>query len=153
MDPTIVDDAEDLYRSIRANSDEYTYQDGKLYFSSTAFDDRHMRPSVDRSSIRTNPMDARKSPSDGITKVLAAAVRRSCRVEIIENGNVVGSYAVDAIHRPIENEQDQVDNLAHCQIECNPTIANKSRFKKLKAGLANLANEQGFVVQPTDDPA
>jgi hypothetical protein len=57
MVTTIVDDAEDLYRSIRA--DDYSYQDKKLFFSSTAFDDREMKPSVDRSSMRGNPAVAR----------------------------------------------------------------------------------------------
>jgi|ERR1700686_4928588 hypothetical protein len=72
MDATIVDDAEALYRSIRANSDEYSYQNGTLFFSSAAFDDRDMTPSVDRSSIRTDPADARRNPTDGVAKILGA---------------------------------------------------------------------------------
>jgi hypothetical protein len=148
MPATIVDDTEDLYRSIRADSDEYSYQDGKVFFSSTAFDDRLMKPSVDRSSMRANPSDSRISATDGITKVLTADVRRSCRVPIIMNGTPVGEYAVDAIHRPIENDPDEPDNLAHCQIECNPVIESKSRFKKLKAALAVLASQHGFVRPP-----
>jgi hypothetical protein len=152
MDPTIVDDAEDLYRSIRADSDEYSYQDGRLFFSSSAFDDRDMTPSVDRSSIRTSPADARRSPSDGVAKVLTADVRNFCKVPIFENGKPIGDHAVDAIHRPIENDPVEPDNLAHCQIECNPLIANGSRFKKLKAALASLANRHGFVVKPSGNP-
>jgi hypothetical protein len=148
MSPTVVDDEEDLYRSIRANADEYSYQDGNLIFSSSAFDDRFMKPSVDRSSIRTIPSDARINPSDGVTKVLTADVRTSCKIPIIKNGSPVGEYAVDAIHRPIENDPDQADNLAHCQVECNPIIESPSRFKKLKAALANLATRHGFVVTP-----
>jgi len=149
MDPTVVDDAEDLYRSIRANSDEYSYQDGKLVFSSSAFDDRFMKPSVDRSSLRPNSEDVRINAADGVTKVVTADVRRSCKIPIIKNGAPVGEYAVDAIHRPIENDQNDPDNLAHCQIECNPIIESGSRFKKLKAALANLANKHGFVVTPS----
>jgi hypothetical protein len=147
MTPSIVDDAEDLYRSIRAG--DYSYQGGRLFFSSTAFDDREMKPSVDRSSMRTNPADARIGPTDGIAKVLTADVRNSCKVPIVKNGVVVGEYAVDAIHRPIENDPIEGDNPAHCQIECNPLIESDSRFKKLKAALANLANKHGFVVSPT----
>ncbi len=146
MVTTIVDDAEDLYRSIRA--DDYSYQDGKLFFSSTAFDDREMKPSVDRSSMRGNPADARIGPTDGIAKLLTADVRNSCKVPIIKNGLAVGEYAVDAVHRPIENDPQEADNLAHCQIECNPLIESDTRFKKLKAALANLANKHGFIVPP-----
>lgn len=75
-------------------------------------------------------------------------VRESCRVPIIKNGVAVGDYAVDAIHRPIENDPNQADNLAHCQIECNPIIESPSRFKKLKAALAALATRHGFVIPP-----
>src|SRR5689334_1763765 len=114
MDPTIVNDAEDLYRSIRKDAGEYSYQDGKLVFSSSAFDDRYMKPSVDRSSIRTVPEDARINATDGVTKVLTRDVRRSCKVPIIKNGVSIGEHAVDAIHRPIENDPNQADNLAHC---------------------------------------
>jgi hypothetical protein len=146
MEATIVDDAEDLYRSIRA--DDYSYYDGKVVFSSTAFDDRDMKPSVDRSSMRTNPAEARISPTDGVTKVLTADVRKSCKIPIIRNGVAVGDYAVDAIHRPIENDPTEADNLAHCQIECDPLIDSGSRFRKLKAALATLANVHGFIVEP-----
>jgi hypothetical protein len=149
MLPTIVDDAEDLYRSIRANANEFSYQDGKLVFSSSAFDDRFMKPSVDRSSFRANPADARITPTDGVAKVLTADVRKSCKIPIIKNGVAVAEHAADAIHRPIENDPSQADNPAHCQVECNPLIASGARFKKLKAALANLANRHGFVVKPT----
>lgn len=149
MDLTVVDDDEDLYRSVRANSDEYAEQDGRILFSSAAFDDRAMAPSVDRSSLRSNPADARLNPTDGIAKVLTADVRRSCNVPIIVNGSPAGEYAVDAVHRPIENDADAPDNLAHCQIEAHPVITSNSRFKKLKAALAALANRSGFVVPPS----
>jgi len=149
MVPTVVDDAEDLYRSIRANGDEFSYQDGKLIFSSSAFDDRYMKPSVDRSSMRTDPADTRAKPTDGVTKVVTADVRKSCNIPIIKNGAPVGEYAADAVHRPIESDPALADNLAHCQVECNPLIESGSRFKKLKAALATLANRHGFVVKPT----
>ncbi|UPK16091.1 hypothetical protein [Bradyrhizobium sp. 131] len=149
MDPTVVDDSEDLYRSIRANTDEYSYQDGKLVFSSSAFDDRFKKPSVDRSSLRPIPADARINADDGVAKVLTVEVRRSCKIPIIRNGVPIGEYAVDAVHKPIENDQSLPDNLAHCHIECNPIIESGSRFKKLKAALANLASQHGFVVPPS----
>src|SRR5229473_863250 len=135
MQATVVDDAEDLYRSIRANSDEYDYQNGKVFFSSSAFDDRLKTPSVDRSSIRTDPADARKNATDGVAKLLTRDVRSSCKIPIIKNGTPAGDYAVDVVHRPIENDPVEAENLAHSQIECNPVIESGSRFRKLKAAL------------------
>jgi hypothetical protein len=149
MVPTLVHDSEDLYRSIRANSDDYSYQDGKLFFSSSAFDDREMRPSVDRSTMRQYPADVRQTPTDGVAQLRTADVRNACKIPIIKNGVASGEYAIDAIHRPIENDPVEADNLAHCQIECNPLIESGSRFKRLKAALATLANKHGFVVLPT----
>jgi hypothetical protein len=149
MDASIIDDSEDLYRSVRADSNEYSYQSGKLLFSSTAFDDRSMKPSVDRSAIRTDPTEARRNPTDGIAKILTKDVRQCCSVPIIKNGTPVGDHAVDAIHHPIENGPVEPDNLAHSQIECNPIIESGSRFRRLKEALAKLANAHGFVVSPT----
>jgi hypothetical protein len=102
MDASIIDDSEDLYRSVRADSNEYSYQSGKLLFSSTAFDDRSMKPSVDRSAIRTDPTEARRNPTDGIAKILTKDVRQCCSVPIIKNGTPVGDHAVDAIHHPLK---------------------------------------------------
>jgi hypothetical protein len=71
MDATKVGDGESLYRAIRANSNEYVIADGVLRFSSTSFNDTHRKPSVDRSSLRPDPRDARIAKSDGVVKLLA----------------------------------------------------------------------------------
>jgi hypothetical protein len=150
MEATHVEDSESLYRAIRARSNEYKEIDGIIVFSSTAFDDRLFKPSVDRSQIRTDPVGAKKSISDGVTKVTAAEVRGTCRIPIIKDGKETGQFHIaDAYHRPIKDRPPEPDNPAHCQIECAPSVANKSRFRRLKEALARLATTHGFVVPPS----
>jgi hypothetical protein len=151
MDPTVVDDPEDLYRSIRSKSDEYAIVSGATLFSVNAFRDVSRKPSVDRSAIRTNPVDAKKSASDGVAKVVAREVRSVCSIVINpdKKGGGTKKYAVDVLHRPIINVPNEPNNPAHCQIECDPTLENGGRFRKLQEALARIATRHGFVVAPS----
>src|ERR1700682_5874696 len=128
---TIVQDAEELYRSIKSQSKAYTQVDGRTVFSQSAFDDRMLMPSVDRSALILKPIYSKKSPTDGVAKLNTVEVRNSCRIVIDPSAKgppIV--YAVDAIHRPILHDPiEPDDNLAHCQIECAPAISSNSRFK------------------------
>jgi hypothetical protein len=147
MTPTHVYDSEELYRSVR--SDEYKTINGRVIFSASAFNDRDRKPSVDRSGMRKDPKDARKSPTDGITKLIAREIRGTCKISIFDKkGKVTGQHAVDVLHRPIVDSPGEADNLAHCQIECHPTIENDGSFKRLKEALAVMATRIGFVVEP-----
>lgn len=94
------------------------------------------------------PKDTRKTSSDGVTSLLASQARTSCVIPITDaKGKPTGrNYGVDVIHRPLDAPQR---NDAHCQIECDPHIANASRFKKLKEALARIATANGFVVAPS----
>lgn len=149
--PTIVQNTEELYRSIKSHSKAYTQVDGQTVFSSSAFDDRMLMPSVDRSALILKPEYSKKSPSDGIAKLITIDVRNSCKIVIDPNAKgPLAEYAVDVIHRPILDDPDPTeDNLAHCQIECAPAISSNSRFKKLKEALARLATRHGFVIAPS----
>lgn len=151
MTPTVVDDLEELYRSIRAKSDEYKIVAGTLYFSVTAFRDIGRKPSVDRSALRTNPSEAKKSQTDGVAKMIAQEVRGICGIPVDPNKNGKGTknYAVDVIHRPVQNQQEEPDNLAHCQIECDPSVESASRFRKVQEALALIATRHGFVIAPS----
>jgi hypothetical protein len=150
MEPTKVEDDEDLYRAIRADSDQYVFRDGQLQFSTTAFNDRGMKPSVDRSSIRTVPREARLNDTDGVTKVLTRDVRKTRDIQVAPNDKFNPAvYEVDAVHRPITSQEDGTkENPAHCQIECAPVISTKTHFRKLKDALARLASLHGFVIKP-----
>ena len=140
---TKVDDDELLYRRILADSDQYRLVDGKVIFTSTAFNDRCMKPSVDRSAYRADPEACKFAESDGVTHVVTSEVRGVSNIAIGPDDEK--KFCVDAIHRPV----DDPANPAHTQIECDPEMSSSSRFKKLKEALAILASKQGFVVEPS----
>jgi len=150
MQPTQIDDSEILYRSVRAENDEYRIEDTKLVFSVKAFDDRTMKPSVSRSLICTDPAEAKLSERDGITKCLAHEVRSINNVVLNpdKDGNGDKRYEPDAIHRPLDPFHT-VRDKSHSQVECVPELANKGRFKRLKEALAQIATTHGFVIPPT----
>ena len=147
MTPMHVYDSDALYRSVRDG--EYTTRNGRVAFSASAFSDRERKPSVDTSSIRKDPKESRKSSADGVAKLVAGDVRKTCKISIFDNkGRPTGQHSVDVLHRPIENDPNEPDNLAHCQIECYPTIDNDNRFKRLKEALAAMASQYGWLVEP-----
>lgn len=148
MEQMHVYDPDNLYRSVREG--EYITRDGKVAFSASAFNDRERKPSVDTSSIRTDPRETRKSVDQGVAKLIAGEIRKTCKIPIFDSkGKRTGEHSVDVLHRPIENDPDgEPDNLAHCQIECHPTMDNENRFKRLKEALAAIANQYGWVVEP-----
>lgn len=149
MVATQVENSESVYRSIRHDAGEYTVVKGKVVFSHSAFNDKEHKPSVDRSTLRQDPKDARQSVSDGIAKLEVADVRTRCKLDIVDGkGRSTGQYAVDVVHRPLESPPEPKENCAHCQIECSPSIANGSRFRRLKEALAALATQHGFLVKP-----
>ena len=150
MTPTFVEDEELLYRSVRANSDEYKVQDGKFLISSSAFADRNLRPSVDRSSMRERPEDARLNPTDGVTALITREVRaiRSVRVKP-DDTKATAVYEIDAKHDPKLETDTQPANLAHCMILCTPDVTKNHFNRRVKEALAFIANNHGFIVRPT----
>jgi serine/threonine protein phosphatase PrpC len=149
MTPTLVEDSEFLFRSVRSGGDEYRYENGTLHISSQAFRDFGNKPSVDRNSLRSDPKDAKLTATDGVCQVLTQEVRAICHIRQLPNEkDDKSTYGVDAIHRPREAKPPNInENKAHCQIECSPEIAN-THFKKLKEALAKLANKYGWIVPP-----
>jgi hypothetical protein len=150
MNPTKIENEELLYRSARADGSDYTNTCGCLQVSSSAFNDRENKPSVDRSSLRTNPIEVKKSATDKVIALLTAEVRNITDVKVSGDEKDLRTHAVDALHRPILTDPK---NIAHSQIECDPEFENKSRFKKLKEALARLASKSGFVAEerPQED--
>lgn len=147
MQPTIVSDCEELYRSVRPG--EYVIVEERTIISASAFNDRERKPSVDRKWEGRKIEETRKSSSDGIVKIVADDVRKTSSVGIFdEKGKRTSEHAVDVVHRPIVNDPDQADNPAHCQIECHPAIEKDGSFKRLKEAMAALATRHGWVVAP-----
>ena len=146
--PEIIEDYEFLYRAVNIAREGYIFEDEKILIKSSAFNDRHYKPSVDRSAVRIDPKNSKLKPSDAIIKILTKHVRLIDSIRV-EPNNITSSrvYIVDAIYRPIKASDTFSANLAHSQIESAPHVTN-SHFKKLKERLAILAMEYGLVVMP-----
>jgi hypothetical protein len=142
-----VDDAELLYRAVRANSDEYRTEGGALRITVTAFNDREYKPSVDRSAICSNAEAARRSSTDGVTSLVTQEVRAISTVAVdAPTGRI--DYKVDVMHRPVvKSESEPRDNPAHCQVECAPDIT-RTHYRRLKEALAILATRRGWTISP-----
>jgi hypothetical protein len=144
-----VDDAESLYR--RAPKDSIAYEEGAERISSTAFNDRYNKPSVDRAKLRNSPEETKDQPTDGIIELSAAEVRGISEVEITDpKTNPPAYYVVDVLPRPVEQDVEKSikANLAHAQIEATPHAQANSRFRKIKEALAVIANERGWLIRP-----
>lgn len=89
-----------------------------------------------------------RSPSDGICPITAKQIRAINSVQHLISKK---PYNVDVYPRPIAegNSEGLPANPAHAQIEVDPEFENKSRFIKLKDALCRLADENGWVIEPT----
>lgn len=153
MQPTHVDDGEALYRAVRVSKDEYVIAaNGQVIITARAFTDPDRKPSVDRSSIRTDPSETKFSPSDGVTKLMVHEVRAIGHIRTEpDKKDSTKVYTVDAVHRPrLASETEPRENLAHCQVECMPHIKPTHFDKRLREALANIATQHGLVVLPAE---
>lgn len=144
-----IDDTEVLYRSVRNKVDFYKIIDGAVKFSSTAFNDKGQRPSVDRAALRNAPEDTKLYPTDGIAQILATEVRK---VEVpVKAEDPATCFKVDVIYRPVpaDNPEGEKENPAHSQIEADPEITIPRRFEKIKEALARAATRYGWLVEPS----
>ena len=143
-----IDGEELLYRCIGAG--DVTWDGDGWRLSSQAFNDREMKPSVDRQCLRPDPNDTKREPTDGVGQLLTADIHAN--VKLLKNPNAKPPeahehYAVHVMPRPIE----QPPNPAHAQIEAAPEIASGSHFKKLKDALCRLTERRAWVVMPSKD--
>jgi len=143
-----VADAEELYRSIRVNSDEYRYDEGKLIFSSQAFVDRNKEPSVDRAVLlKNNPVKSKRGETDGIVTLVTYDVRCIGDVYSNDDAGLKVNHAVDVIPRP------EPCNESHAQIEVTPEYFGSNNkknraFKLLRISLARQATNNGWTIAP-----
>lgn len=146
-----VENDDELYRRIPNAPGMYSVVDGKLHFSSTAFNDRGHKPSVDRAKLRSSPCETKLAVTDGVISLFAVEIRD---ISIENVGAAVDeppNYSVDVIPRPVlfDNPEGLPENKAHAQVETNPILASPSRFKKLKEALAILASNRDWIVKPS----
>ena len=90
MTATPVGDHEWLYRAIPSNGTGYRMTEEGLRISASAFADRQRRPSVDRSALRADPVDARLGAHDGVTRLLTHDVRRIGHIRVAPNDTAKG---------------------------------------------------------------
>ena len=147
-----VPNVEVLYRRVPSSTEYFASAPAECRLSSSAFNDRFQKPSVDLASKRAGPHETKLAESDGVVSLLTVDVRSIATIK--NEGSAPGEplvYYVDVIARPIlpGNIAGQLPNLAHAQIETSPGLKTSSRFKKLKEALAQLASHRGWLIEPT----
>lgn len=144
IDSDLIPDEEWVLRSVRPES--APMREGRRLIHSEAFNDRWMKPSVDRANLKP-PEQAKRSPRDGVLKLQVQPVR--CITTVIHQERQV-PYKVDVIARPIHanNPDGEPENPAHAQVEVDPEFESRSRFNKLKDALSRLAAQNGWAIEP-----
>lgn len=146
-----ISDEDQLYRSVPAIEGFFKVVDGRVCFSSSAFNDPNYSPSVDRANLRQSPAESKLHDSDGIAG-LKASDARGIKVRVTpETPTGPEFYAVDVVPRPVpaENPRGLPENPAHAQIESSPHITANKRFQKVKEALAREATKYGWLLEPT----
>ena len=151
MTPDIVGDDDELYRRVPSATPAagqicYRVENGRVIFGSSAFNDRGGSPSVDRAFLRQlNPHRTRLNADDGVVLLTADAIRKLGpiqKVTKIDDEKIVSTSVVDVLPDPI-----YFRNFSHAVVKASPEISN-SAFKRLKEGLARVATECGWHVEP-----
>ncbi|MFN0317421.1 MAG: hypothetical protein ACKVQA_20550 [Burkholderiales bacterium] len=144
-----VGDEEHLFRRVQSSvGDQLCYQvdGGRTVFLHAAFNDPQKRPSVDRAILkyRLDPNLSRRDAEDGIVSLQAAAIRRLGPIaKLNEKGKATeDKYVVDVAADPV------LGNCAHATVAMSPSTVGVGTFKRLKEGLARLATEAGWTVEP-----
>ncbi|MCC6783383.1 MAG: hypothetical protein IT457_11125 [Planctomycetes bacterium] len=144
-DDPVADD-ESLLRSIDGDL-EHRWESGRLRLASTSFNDRGMKPSVDRERLRGDALDARKKPDDGLARFATRDVRAIDLGDIDPStGQIRNSIPVDVVPDPIRASLPAEENLAHALIQTRAQVSDK-KFRRLKERLARLA-ERDIVQLP-----
>lgn len=131
---------ETLFRRVLSGSNAFSVVDGELRISSTAFADRSMQPSVDRSSRCLNgAIHTQRTADNGVLKLPASAVRGIVDLKSSTQPNGVEViHAVDVVANPLEAQGDQPANPAHALVTTTPQVG-KSPFRRLLERLSLLA--------------
>jgi hypothetical protein len=146
---TLVDDLEHLYRRVESGRNYCKKENDGWRISSSAFDDRHLKPSVDRASLRDNdPVKTQIDRQDGVALLIASEVRQISKQgldpEPQEGGSKLVTYHVDVLHRP------EPENPAHSQVEPTPPYKTPSVFKRIREALARLAAKRPWLIEPEE---
>ncbi|MBP0631978.1 hypothetical protein [Cupriavidus sp. AcVe19-1a] len=145
MPEDVIDDTEIVYRRVPNDPMFFRIEEGRLRLTSAAFNDKAKRPSVDRSSLlNKDPQRAKTATTQGVVGLVVGEVRRVDKVTRTDvNGNVVETHQLDVIPDPLP------DNPAHALVTHSPEFKSNRPFDRLKESLARLAEERGWLVEPT----
>lgn len=142
---TYVEDVEVVFRSVPDEPTMFKVETGgRPRFSSSAFNDRDRRPSVDRASLTDGqPASSCQSPQSGVVSIIVARARAIQTVKTLDSKQcLVFTHDVDVVHVPLS------ENYAHAEIQTSPALVNDSVFKRLKEALCRLADVQGWEYPP-----
>lgn len=128
----------------------YQVDGGRVVFFQAAFNDPSREPSVDRAVIRADAQQTRVAIQDGVISLKVSAIRRLGPIPQYGKG---GKPAKDAEGKPIEYAVNVIadpvhGNCAHGLIVMDPSTASGGSFRRLKDGLARLATEAGWTIEP-----
>jgi hypothetical protein len=140
LEDTVGDD-ELLYRRVRKDCIGRD-TDNKPFYHSTAFNDRYLKPSVDRAHInRFDPQPTRfdETNSDAVVSLIASRVRA---IKSVMNHNAPGNasapHVIDVLPSPVRNHPTLPDNPAHAQIQATDPITDTA-FGHLRKALAKMS--------------
>jgi hypothetical protein len=148
-----VEDAECLYRSVPLK--HFPIQlSGERRISSQAFTDREKKISVDRACLCDNdPEYSKKSLEDGVAFLFAWEIRAIKDLYRLDaKQNQVQQQNVDVQPDPILKQNNVPDNPAHALIIAHPDFENKRVFQRLIERLARLAEQNGWLIAPAENP-
>lgn len=141
---------EHLYRRVPNDSTMFKMVEGRLRLSSGAFNDPastngEKRPSVDRAALRNHDPNAAKThPTQGVVGLVAVEVRAIRAVTKTDSsGNTVYTHDVDVVADPLPT------NASHALVTVTPGFESRRPFDRLKDSLARLAEQQGWLVAPS----
>jgi len=143
-----VGDDEQVFRRVKrqvANQICYKVENGKLIFSASAFNDPQNSPSFDRAELKhhRDPHLSRECVEEGIVSLRTEQIRKLGPIpKMNDKGKPIGSYGVDVVPDPL------LGNCAHALVVTSPGNPSTGAFKKLKDGLARLASQVGWAVEP-----
>ncbi len=144
-----VGDDEQLFRRVRDRvGDQLCCQviDGRIVFQHAAFNDPKKTPSVDRAVLKCgfDPQLSRLSECDGIVALEAAQIRRLGPISKLDERAkpTEDKYEVNVTADPI------LGNCSHALVVMSPSKPSSGSFKRLKEGLARLATESGWTIEP-----
>ena len=84
--------------------------------------------------------------SDGVAELHARRVRDIDTVVLQRTPPI--TCKVDIEPKPSQDEPGQPDNMAHAQVYLDPDIDNDKVFRRLRVGLARVADERTWATSP-----